>query len=423
MELKGKRLLILGGSLWRDGIKQFCDDNGITIIAAGNDSSSGICDIAEEYYNVDSTNSEQMKKLIKDKRIDGVYMGGNEPVIAVACQYINELGLPCYCTKKQWDSLQDKRQFKDLCIRFGLPVVKQFKREEVKEADFPVITKPADGSGSHGFAVCRDQGTFEKGYAAAAESSPTGNVIIEKFVPNDGIVVVYTVSDGHLIFSTMEDKYPVAFKPYGTYVGGLFDFESALVPEFRELFENKLQALINYLEIKEGNFWIEVFHDGNQYYFNEVGFRYGGSGSLYPVDYFKGINQVAADIYFALTGKSKVEGFAPLYGSAVQKKTKYAIYPVFLRSGVIGSIRGCDVLLKNKNILNILYMKKEGNMIPDNGSFGHAVMLVHFIYDDLPELRESISDIHNCLNVEDANGENMILQLLDINDFQLRGIQ
>ncbi len=422
MELKGKRLLILGGSLWKDGIKQFCDDNGITIIAAGNDASSGICDIAEEYYNVDSTDSEQMKNLIKDKRIDGVYMGGNEPVIAVACQYINELGLPCYCTKKQWDSLQDKRQFKDLCNRFGLPVVKQYKREEVKESDFPVITKPADGSGSHGFAVCRDQGTFEKGYAAAAESSPTGNVIIEKFVPNDGIVVVYTVSDGRLFFSTMEDKYPVFFKPYGTYVGGLFDFESALVPEFRELFEDKIQALINYLEIKEGNFWIEVFHDGNQYYFNEVGFRYGGSGSLYPVDYFKGINQVAADIYYALTGKSKVEGFAPLYGSIVPKKNKYAIYPVFLRRGIIGSIRGCDVLLENKSILNTLFMKKEGSVIPDNGSFGHAAMLIHFVYNDLPELKGIISTIHNCLNIEDSNGENMILHLLDIKDFHLREI-
>ena len=93
-ELKGKRLLILGGSLWKNGIKQFCDEYGITIIAAGNDPTSGICDIANEYYNVNSTDPEVMKKLIREKKIDGVYMGGNEPVIAKACQYIKEMGLP-----------------------------------------------------------------------------------------------------------------------------------------------------------------------------------------------------------------------------------------------------------------------------------------------------------------------------------------
>lgn len=419
-ELAGKRLLILGGSLWKDSIKQFCDENEITIIAAGNDPTSGICEIADEYYPVNSTDAPAMKQLIRDKQIDGVYMGGNEPVIAVACQYIHELGLPCYCTKTQWDALQDKRQFKDLCLRFGLPVVKKLTLDTVADADYPVITKPADGSGSHGFSVCRHRAELEAGYAAAAASSPTGSVIIEQFVPNDGIVVIYTVSKGRLIFSTMEDKYPVYFKQYGTYIGGLFDFESSLAAEFRLLFEEKLQKLIDHLEIKEGNFWIEVFHDGDKYYFNEVGFRYGGSGSLYPVDYFRGINQVAADIYYALTGCSKTEGFTPLYGEKTPRKRKYAIYPVFLRPGKIAKIHGRDQLLKNEDVLTILLMKKEGNTIPDNGSFGHAVMLVHFAYDSIRELKDTILKIHQTLTVEDPAGENMILQLLDHDSLILR---
>lgn len=419
-ELNGKRLLILGGSLWKNGIKQFCDEFNIMIIAAGNDPSSGICDIAHEYYNVNSTDSKVMKKLIKEKKIDGVYMGGNEPVIAKACQYIKEMGLPCYCNKEQWDALQNKDHFKELCIQFGLPVVKKFDLMSVADCDFPVITKPTDGSGSHGFSVCRNREQLKRGYSYAAENSPTASVIIEQFVPNEGIVVIYTISEGKLIFSTMENKYPVYFEKYGTYVGGLFDFESELAQEFRILFERKLQKLIDHLGIKEGNFWIEVFHAENNYYFNEVGFRYGGSGSLYPVDYFRHINQVATDIYYALTGKSMIEGHTPLYGKNIPQKKKYAIYPVYVMPCKIKRIKGVGELLDQENVLNILAIKKEGDTVPDNGSFSQVVMLVHFVYDNQKELREILNSIHEKISVENDTDDKMVLTLLDINNIILR---
>lgn len=419
-ELHGKRLLILGGSLWKDAIKAFCSENEITIIAAGNDPHSGICDIASEYYNVNSTDSFKVKELIKKKNIDGVYMGGSEPVIAAACQYINELGLPCYCNKLQWEALQNKAKFKALCRQFDLPVVKRFDLTKVEEKDFPLITKPADGCASNGFSVCRDAEELNDGYALAKECSPTGSVIIEQFVPNDSIVVFYTVSNGKLFFSTIEDKYPVYFEKYGTYVGGLFDFESQLADEFRNKFEHKLQAMVNFLGIKEGNFWIEVFHDNGKCFFNEVGFRYGGSGSLYPIDYCRGINQVAADIYYALTGKSRITEFPPLYGRNIPRGKKYAIYPLFLKSGVIKSVDGLNQLQELPNILKVLSMKREGNTIPDNGSFGQVVLLIHFIYDNLEELKKTLYSIHQYLSIINDEGQEMILQLLDIENLELR---
>ena len=419
-ELQGKRLLILGGSLWKNAISSFCRENGITIIAAGNDPNAGICDIAEEYYNVNSTDAAVMKKLITDKKIDGVYMGGNEPVIARACQYIGELGLPCYCNKKQWDALQDKKQFKAICVQSGLPVVREFERDSVTDKDYPVVTKPVDGCASKGFSVCHNREELQAGAAAAAAASPTGRYIVEQYVPNDGIVVLYTVSRGKLVFSAIEDKYPVYFEKYGTYVGGLFDFESALADEFRALFEEKLQRMITALDIQEGNFWIEVFHDRDRYYFNEAGFRYGGSGSLYPVDYFRGINQVAADIYYALTGKSRITGFTPLYGEEVVHGKRYAVYPVYVRSGVIGKVDGLGTILGMPNVLNILTMKKAGDSIPDNGSFGQVVVLVHLIYSNCRELTDFLAQIHSSISVKDENGEDMVLQLLDTENFTLR---
>ena len=348
-ELNGKRLLILGGSLWKEAIKDFADENNITLIATGNDQSAGIFEIADETYNVNSTDSEAMKKLIREAHIDGVYMGGSEAVISSACKYINELGMPCYCTHEQWEYLQNKSNFKELCIKNGLPVVPRYDTKHgiehaVEDKDYPVITKPTDGCGSSGFSVCYNLNDLKYGYQIAKKESPTGSVIIEKFVPNDGVVVFYTVSEGTIIFSGLEDKYPVRYEKQGSYVGGLFVCESDITNEFREKFESKIEKMIQSIGIKEGSFWIEVFHCGDEFFFNEVGFRYGGSASIYFVDYKHNINQVAADIYYALTGKSKVEGFKSLIPNSIPKKKFYAVYPIYSRAGKIVEVSGEDAV-------------------------------------------------------------------------------
>ena len=56
-ELKGKRLLVLGGSTWKESIKAFKEENEIIIIAAGL-WHVGIYDVADECYTIDILNPE-----------------------------------------------------------------------------------------------------------------------------------------------------------------------------------------------------------------------------------------------------------------------------------------------------------------------------------------------------------------------------
>lgn len=416
--LSGKRLLILGGSLWKDAIKQYADDNGIILIATGNNAQAGIFDIAEEKYNVNSIDHEAMKNLICEKKIDGVYLGGAEIVISEACEYLAELNMPCYCTRPQWDLLQNKKNFKELCVKNDLPVVPRY---DISENDlklpaemYPVITKPADGCGSSGFSICNNDIELKQGYNKAAENSRTKNVIVEKFVRNEGNVVFYTVSNGKIYFSGLSDKYPVQYKKQGSYVGGLFVYESRYEEEFRKKFENKIQKMISSIGIKEGTFWIEVFHDKGEYYFNEVGYRYGGSASIYPTDYLFGINQVASDIYYALTGKSKIFGHPSMFGKETPKKSHYAVYPVHILPGCISEINGLDIIEKCNNVVRILTTKTIGNVINDSGSFDQTFALVHIVFDDKDELIDTLNYIHQHLTIRDKNGNQMVNRMLDV---------
>ena len=264
--LKGKRLLLLGSNVWRDVIRRFADEYGVTLIFAGK-YPAPLDDIADEVYRVDSIDHEAMKKFIGEHDIDGVYMGGSELIISHACQYLNELGLPCYCTHDQWETLQNKAKFKELCIKNGLPVVPRYIINpndiagSVPNDAYPVITKPTDGSGSNGFSVCHNAEELERGYKIASENSFTGEVMCEKFVKNEGIVAFFSFSNGEMAFTLAEDKYPVRYEKQGSYVAGLFLCESRLTEEFRQRYEKKIAAMFREIGIKEGTIWIEIFHD------------------------------------------------------------------------------------------------------------------------------------------------------------------
>lgn len=421
-DLKGKRLLVLGGSIWKDAILKFAKENGIVVISAGL-YPAGTDDIADEVYRIDTIDPSVMKKFIRDKSIDGVYLGGSELIIGGACTYVNELSLPCYCTKTQWEFLQNKANFKQLCKKYGLPVVPQFVIDRnnitgsVPLDAYPVITKPADGCGSNGFSVCYNEEELLEGYNKAVSDSSTESVICEKFVKNTGVVVFYTFSNGKVLFSGLEDKYPVRFEKQGSYVGGLFSFESRYTQEYRERFDSGIEQLFQSIGVKEGTAWIEVFHDGDNYYFNEVGFRYGGSISIYPINYLTGINQVAADIYFALIGESMPYGHTSLISDTIEKGLKYAIYPIYAGEGVINKVMGLDDL--GKNVVFRTMTKSIGSHIYDCGSFNQNVAIIQFVYEDKRELKLSIERIHRNLQILDANGNNMIMQMLNVETIEL----
>lgn len=416
--LKGKRLLLLGSSVWKDIIKKFADEFEVKLIFAGL-YPAPLDDIADEYYRIDTTDANVMIPFIKEHNIDGIYMGGSEYIISSTCEYINQLGYPCYCTKKQWDFLQDKAKFKELCIQHGLPVVPRYKIDNANIEDslpndaYPVITKPTDGSGSTGFSICHNLKEFIDGYKKAENNSPTKSVICEKFVNNQGIVVFYSFTNGEMVYTLTEDKFPVKYEKHGSYVAGLFLCESEFATEFRNLYEEKIRNMFKSIGIKEGTIWIEIFKDGNNYFFNEVGYRHGGSYSFYTVDYMSGINQMYADLYYALTGESKLYGFNSLVPANVEGGKKYCIYPVHMQPGTIDRIEGAEAIRSWDNCVFFPISKNIGDTISDSGSWGQSVALLHFTYETCEECKTIIEELHKTFKVFDENGKNLVNKMLN----------
>lgn len=413
-KLAGKKLLLLGGGTYIEAINSFVKSNNIKTISVSYDSNATIHKYSDKQYVTDSTNLEELKKIIEYEKIDGIYMGGHETVITKTCQFINNLGFPCYCNSEQWLLFQNKAKFKELLNKFELPTVQRFDYTPNNKCDivFPVITKPADGCGSCGFSVCNNYEELDKGYKYASDNSNTGEVIVENFVNNEGHVVFYSFSNGKPVFLLLQDKYPFKYVDHGSYVAGMHIYKSDCTEEFYNLFHNKLIKMFNFAGIKEGTIWIEVFHCNNNYYFNEAGYRYGGSLSMFPIDYFTGVNQVAADIHYALTGESKLYGFNHIVNCSKIKKY-YCVYSIYLKPGKIGKIEGLEKL-RNSNIIGVFKLKRDDAEIPNTGDFSQNFGFIHFVCDNRAEFDEIIKLINDTVSIHDINGNDMLIKHNDI---------
>ena len=164
------------------------------------------------------------------------------------------------------------------------------------------------------------------------------------------------------------------------------------------------------LKLKQGLIWMEVFHDGDNYYFNEVGYRPNGSLTIIGIDYLCGINTVAADIYYALTGMGKDRGFSSLIlKDHLSGKSKVCEYWIAVKPGKIGKIEGIDVLNNDKNILASFPKYDVGSVVPHTDGFAQNFCVIHFGYDNDFEMKRIINSIRDTVKVYDENGNDMII--------------
>ena len=390
------------------------------MIATAKKAPSKLFEIAEESYTVDPTDAEGMKKLIREKKIDAVHPGSAEPVIGAASAYLRELGLPCYATPEQCAVLHEKIAFKELCDSVGLPVVKRIDVDEenlsatAAQIKYPVIAKPVDASGSAGCCVCRNAEEFLSGYDEAKRASFTGKVIVESFVDNRSVYLYYTFSGGKSYFTGVTRKYTVKY-PQGNYVLSLRLGESPFIADIRARFEEKLFAMFKKIDLREGVLWPEIFHDGKgTYYFNEAGYRYNSSVSIYMTDFFYGINQLYTGLYFELTGKSQITGHKSLIPASFPRKKHFAMYPIHLKAGTIAAVNGIEDLKSARaNVLTVCVGRPVGLKIEDTGTFKHVFAVVQFVFDTKEEFLATLDDVHKFISVKDTDGNEMVNRIFD----------
>lgn len=404
--LKGKRLLVLGGTMWRDAIKTVADKYGIFLIVCGNNRNSLLIDISDEYYEIDNLDEDAMSKFIAEKNIDGVYLGGNENVISHAINYVIKANLPCMYRQEIWSRFNDKSKFKNMCEKNKLPIVKTYTENDTN-IKYPVVVKPIDSAGSIGLSVCRDENDLKAAIECASSMSLSGEYIIEEYVDNASFITFYTIRDKNIKFTGLAKKYSIALAE-NSFLGKLWIWNSKSDKEYFEQYNGKVEKMLEEAGVSEGSIWMEIFSGRDGVFFNEAGYRYGGEMTMYPIYYYYGINQVERDMLYAL-GCLENSEITPLVDMKLREKHEYyCIYAVYLKPGTIARITGLDWLIENEIVIRTFMEKKEGDLCEDVADIRIRGGYIHFTAKNKEEIPNIIKVIEEKLHIIDTDDNDMI---------------
>ncbi|MDE6553320.1 MAG: ATP-grasp domain-containing protein [Muribaculaceae bacterium] len=267
--------------------------------------------IADETWDISTGDIQKLVYKIKGSGITAIMTAVHEFNINRMLDLCEILSFPSYCNKDTWKYCDNKALFKELCLKNKIPVARTYDIEDVYNSAFfqyPVIVKPVDGSGSRGFHICNDLKDLEVFYKKAAEHSPSNTVLIEKYIPYDAVIIHYTMIGGKCIYSGISDKISVKFKSSGASVMGIQTFPSKGEAAYLANLNEKVINMFENAGFSNGPIWIEAFFDGkSDFIFNEMGYRFGGSLTYYPVKYFTGIDQLDLMIGNALNKQMESE--------------------------------------------------------------------------------------------------------------------
>ena len=416
MDLSGKRLLLLGGSNSTEDIVRFAEENGVTLVATAHPryGVTPLKAIAHESYDVNAVDEDGLTALIRERRIDGIFPGNNEDILPHAIAAAEACGLPIYCDRPMWDRCANKAEFKQMCREAGLPVAKTYDLAVTAPEDipYPVAVKPADSSGSQGFSIVRAAEELLPAVERARPFSRTDTVLIEEFIPYDASIIHYTLIGGEIFFGGISDKRSMLLGQDRGSVMALQEFPSADIEIYLATLDEKVKAMFRRSGMHDGPLWIEAFNRRGEFIFNEMGYRFGGSMTYYPVRYFYGLDQLEYMLRFALGDRPDPARLNALIRRDAPAGKRYAILPLHVRPGTIRSVRGEAAVAAMPEVYAYVPIHRAGDTIRGTASVQQVFCYLHILFDDERELAAAADRIGSALSVTGEDGEELLFRLI-----------
>lgn len=361
---------------------------------------------ADEYVDIDISNIKAMVELINNKHIDGIFVGWTDshlPFYSDICQAAN---LPCCGTKEQFNILSnDKHKFKDCCLKYGVPTTEEFKininfdSNDLSKIEYPVMVKPADGSGGRGIKRCNTESELITHYRYLYEHSESKNIICERFIDSPyEIFLNYTIQNGYCSLSA-------AYMSYKDQTSTLHVYPSSYIRKYKDSVEPSVVKMFQGLGLKNAVLSLQGFVENGEFFFHETGLRMGGGQSYVFTQALNGISALDLMIEFSLTGKMESADLQKLDNPYFSQNA--VNYYIKLSSGKIAKIEGLDIVKKMPQVLQLATFKKEGDYIPPTTSTDSVIYRMH-VMDKSPELlAKTLERISSTLIILNEHGENM----------------
>ena len=408
--LEGKKILILGGTAPCVHVTKFAKEMGAYVYVTDKETNYGPAKIiADEPVMISTDDRDSLVKFIKENDINGVLTGPGEFNIINAIAISKMAGCYFYCTEEQWNICQDKRNFKDLCKKYGLPGVPEYSLDKQLEyEDFPVIVKPVDGCSSRGINICWNNEEYILAKEAALSASKSGNILVEKYVNNGGITIdaKYVAINGNYYLEAIGDRYVLN----GGLITAISFYPSKYIDQFINQVDPYVKQTFESIGLSNGVFFFQAIPDKNNIYIYEMGLRVSGGMIYNMTEATSGNNSLKMLIHHCMTGEMCEEKDIQMIDARF--KGKYASTMSFpLRLGEIASVMGFESLHNKKGVIDFTKYYNIGDTILQKhvNTLDQLFGRVMVVADNKTELFGLLKEIRNSVSVRDIDNNEMII--------------
>ena len=420
MDFAGKKLLFLDGSGLACNAVKRAQELGIWTIVANyyDEHVSPAKAIADESWNVDFSNIDLMVELIRKNHVDGIFVGWTDSHLQHYSNICSQARIPCCGTAEQFNILSnDKNQFKKKCLEYGIPTMHEYplnielRKEDLAGIKYPVMVKPADGSGSRGVRRCDSEEELTSYYKALYESSENKDIVCEEYVDSDKeIYIHYIVKDGepYLAAAFMKQKAIGEDKKASSAI--LHVFPSSYIELYRKTAEAAAIKMIKGLGIQYGPVMFQGFIKNGEFFFYESGLRMGGEQYYIFTREMYGVSMLDLMIEFSITGRMESAKGINVETYAFDKSC--CNYYITLTSGKIKSVDGIEEVSKMPQVLQVATFHSVGDEIKETNSLDRVIYRLHVMDDTKEKLAETLEKISNTLNIISESGKEMQVERL-----------
>lgn len=418
-KFEGKKLLVLGSNVGSIDIVKYARCEGAYTIVADYlpPEKSPAKVVANEHWLISTTDINTLYEKCIEYHIDGIFAGVSEINLISSMQLSEMLGLRFYCNKEQWDLIENKASFRTLCEKFSVPCPHTYytggmlEDKQYATINYPVVLKPVDGSSSIGVVICNDESELRISIQDSITKSATGKVIIEEYFDGDEFSAHYTISDGKISFSCIDNRYPIMVNEgYVTSIPVARIYPSSFIESYSSQVNKRVIEMIDSLNLNTGVLFVQGLYDKHQdkFVIFEAGLRSAGEAPYRFINHINGINYMENIIDYILLG----HGVIDLAKDDPFFHGNYcALISIVTKGGTIGYMSNIeDILAQYKDIVDYECRYKVGDATPSGNTLRQIMIRFAIIGRSIDELKHIIRDMNERVVVLDIEGNNMCLK-------------
>lgn len=392
------KLLLLGDSNFTKELILNARKLGAYVIVSDNRSTQESLDklLADEYWDVDINDLDELEKRCKSEGVTNVYAGVHETCLLRAMELSERLGLDYYTNKETWNLIGDKVLFKEQCRKYNVPVAEDYMLQDgMTEADvdalnmnYPVIVKPIDGSSGLGITICHNSAEVLEGYKNARLYSE--RIFAEKYIDGTMVSMYYCFDDegrAHL-FATYDDYKMTVFRIFSPY------------EEFiRKNVNPNVEKMLYELGIRRGFGFLQMMMDSdNNCAVLEMNYRLAGALVGEQIN-----NLLCQMVLRDMFGMERLIPQLDLHMHAIL---------LYAKAGTIAKIEGLDEIKAREDYLMEAPWRKVGDTIENNTGLRQVVTTLFFNNTTEERQKENIEFVYDTIKFVGTDGENILLNKL-----------